>query len=172
MKGIFGDIRHALRVYARTPVASALAVVVLAVAMAFVGSFLSLYIDLAFKPHPGFENSGELVTIGQNNGERIASMSAVLVERINDEIGAGPKALGRLVIGRGLALGLPGVALGGLLAFIVSAWLRDDFVSREVSPGVVTVAVAAGLMVVLLAASLGPARQARRTEPAPLLREE
>jgi predicted permease len=91
---------------------------------------------------------------------------------IRASIGAGPRALGRLVMSRGLVLSLPGVVLGGLLAFIVSAWLRDDFVSREISPGVVTMAVVAALAGLLLAASLGPARQARRTEPAPLLREE
>jgi putative ABC transport system permease protein len=91
---------------------------------------------------------------------------------IRASVGAGPKALGRIVLLRGLVLSLPGVVLGGLFAFIVAAWLRDDFVSREISPGVVTVAVIAGLIALLLAASLAPARQARRTQPAPLLREE
>ena len=91
---------------------------------------------------------------------------------IRASIGAGPKALGRLVIRRGLTLGLPGLVLGALLAFITVAWLRDDFVSREISPYAVTLAVVAGLVLLLAAASLGPARQARRTQPAPLLREE
>jgi hypothetical protein len=45
-------------------------------------------------------------------------------------------------------------------------------VSRDISPFAVTVAVVGGLVVLLTAASLGPARQARRTQPAPLLREE
>jgi len=36
----------------------------------------------------------------------------------------------------------------------------------------VTLAVVAGLIALLLAASLGPARQARAMQPAPLLREE
>jgi ABC-type antimicrobial peptide transport system permease subunit len=91
---------------------------------------------------------------------------------IRASIGAGPRALGRLVMSRSLGLSLPGVVVGGLLAFIVSAWLRDDFVSRDISAGVVTVAVVSGLAILLLVASLGPARQARRTSPAPLLREE
>jgi predicted lysophospholipase L1 biosynthesis ABC-type transport system permease subunit len=69
-------------------------------------------------------------------------------------------------------LGLPGLVLGALLAFIAVAWLRDDFVSREISAAVVTVAVVAGLLLLLAAASLGPARQARQTQPAPLLRED
>jgi ABC-type antimicrobial peptide transport system permease subunit len=91
---------------------------------------------------------------------------------IRASIGAGPKALGRLVIWRGLILGLPGLVVGALLAFITVAWLRDDFVSRDISPFAVTVAVVGGLVLLLTAASLGPARQARRTQPAPLLREE
>ena len=91
---------------------------------------------------------------------------------IRASIGAGPKALGRLVLHRGLMLGLPGLILGALCAFIAVAWLRDDFVSREISPYAVTLAVFAGLVLLLCAASLGPARQARRTQPAPLLREE
>lgn len=91
---------------------------------------------------------------------------------IRASVGAGPRALGRLVFVRGLLLGLPGLVLGTLLALIVVAWLRDEFVSRDVSPWIVTGAVAVGIALLLAAASLGPARQARRTEPAPLLRED
>jgi len=91
---------------------------------------------------------------------------------IRASVGAGPKALGRLVLRRGLLLGLPGLVIGALLAFIAVAWLRDDFVSRDISPFAVTLAVVVGLVLLLAAASLGPARQARRTQPAPLLREE
>jgi predicted permease len=91
---------------------------------------------------------------------------------IRASLGAGPKALGRLVFRRGLMLSLPGLVLGALLAFIVVGWLRDDFVSRDTSPGLVTLGVVAGLTGLLLVASLGPARQARRTQPAPLLRED
>jgi predicted permease len=91
---------------------------------------------------------------------------------IRASLGAGPRALGRLVFVRGLWLSLPGLVVGALLAFILVSWLRDDFLSREVSPGLVTIAVVAGLALLLLAASYGPARQAKRTQPAPLLREE
>lgn len=86
-------------------------------------------------------------------------------------IGAGPRAVGRLVVRRSVLLGLPGLAAGGLLAFIVVAWLRDNLLSREISPALVTVWLVAGLTLVLLAASLGPAGEARRTRPALLLRE-
>jgi ABC-type antimicrobial peptide transport system permease subunit len=91
---------------------------------------------------------------------------------IRASLGAGPRALGRLVLARGLVLSLPGLVIGTLGAFALVAWLRGDFVSRAISPAVVTLAVVAGLILLLLAASLGPARQARRTQPAPLLREE
>jgi len=87
-------------------------------------------------------------------------------------LGAGPRALGRLVLNRGVALGIPGLVLGTLLAFIVVAWLRDDFVSRGVSPAAVSALVALGIAALIVDATLGPARQARNTEPAPLLREE
>lgn len=91
---------------------------------------------------------------------------------IRASLGAGPKALGRLVFRRGLLLSLPGLVFGAMLAFTLVAWLRDEYVSRDISPGAVTIGVVAGLVVLLLLASLGPARQARRTQPAPLLREE
>ena len=60
MSGFFADVRHAFRIYLATPASSALAVIVLAIAMACVSSFLSLYSDLALKAHPGFERAGEL----------------------------------------------------------------------------------------------------------------
>jgi hypothetical protein len=87
-------------------------------------------------------------------------------------LGAGPKAIGRLVLGRGLLQGLPGLVLGSLFAFIVVAWLRDDFLSHAVRPATVTVLVAAGIAGLLLAATLGPAYRARNTNPGPLLKEE
>ena len=91
---------------------------------------------------------------------------------IRASLGAGPRSLGRLVLRRGLMLGLPGLVLGTPLAFIVVAWLRGDYVARTVSPLIVTLSVVLGLVVLLLLASLGPARFARRTQPAPLLRED
>ena len=91
---------------------------------------------------------------------------------IRASLGAGPRSLGRLVLQRGLWLGLPGVVLGLPLAFIAVAWLHDGYVSRDISPYLVSVVAALAIVGMLLAASLGPARQARRTEPAPLLRED
>jgi ABC-type antimicrobial peptide transport system permease subunit len=91
---------------------------------------------------------------------------------IRASLGAGPRALGRLVISRGLVLGLPGLVIGALLAFTTVAWLRSEYVAREVSPGMVTTWVVIGLVLLLIAASAAPARAARRTQPAPLLRED
>ena len=91
---------------------------------------------------------------------------------IRAALGAGPHSLRRLVLLRGLMMGLPGLVIGGLLAFIAVAWLRDGYVSRDVSPGLVSIGVVIGLCVLLLAASAGPARRAMRTQPATLLRQD
>jgi ABC-type antimicrobial peptide transport system permease subunit len=91
---------------------------------------------------------------------------------IRASLGAGPGALWRLVILRATLLGLPGLVLGGFSAFIVVAWLRGDFVSRAIAPVNVTILVLAGLIALLLAASIRPASVAGRTQPAALLRED
>jgi membrane associated rhomboid family serine protease len=61
---LLDDCRHALRLYVRTPGASLIAVAVLAIGLAFVGAFLSLYVDLVLRPHPGFEQSRQIATYG------------------------------------------------------------------------------------------------------------
>jgi putative ABC transport system permease protein len=87
-------------------------------------------------------------------------------------LGAGPRALVRLVLSRGLLLGAPGLVLGTLLAFITVAWMRGDFISQSVSPFAIAVLVAVAISALLIVASLGPAREVCRTPPAPLLRQE
>jgi len=91
---------------------------------------------------------------------------------IRAAIGAGPAALGRLVLSRGLALSLPGIALGSLLAYTAVAWLRGDFVTAEVSSLGVAAVITLAMLVLVLSATWGPSVQARGTAPAPLLREE
>lgn len=91
---------------------------------------------------------------------------------IRAAMGATPNSLAGLVLRRGLILGLPGLVLGLPLAFSLVAWLRGAYVSRQISPVFVTVIVAAGIVVVLLGAGLGPAKWARRTQPSILLRED
>jgi ABC-type antimicrobial peptide transport system permease subunit len=90
---------------------------------------------------------------------------------IRAALGAGPRALGRLVLWRGCMLGIPGLVFGLPLAFFVVAWLHDNHLSRVISPFLMTLAAASSLAVLMMFASWGPARQARITQPAPLLKE-
>jgi ABC-type antimicrobial peptide transport system permease subunit len=87
-------------------------------------------------------------------------------------LGASPKLLGRLVLARGLMLSLPGLVLGAPFAFVLVNWLRDEYLSREISPGLITAYVIIGIVLLVLAAALGPSRQAMRTQPAPLLHQD
>jgi ABC-type antimicrobial peptide transport system permease subunit len=95
---------------------------------------------------------------------------------IRASLGAGPSALSRLVFKRGLLLGLPGLLLSLPLVFILVSWLyKEEYVRSDysvVSVTLIVAAVAMGLLVLMTAASIGPSLQARRTQPAPLLREE
>jgi hypothetical protein len=87
-------------------------------------------------------------------------------------LGAGPRKIYRLVLWRGLRYGLPGLSVGAPLAVGLVVWLRDGFVTGAVSPTAVTLLAAGGIACLLLAATSGPARQARDLEPAPLLKED
>jgi ABC-type antimicrobial peptide transport system permease subunit len=69
-------------------------------------------------------------------------------------------------------LGLPGLIFGIILAFLVVAWLRDGFVTSAVSPYGTSLSVMLVIVALILAASFGPAHQARKTAPAALLRED
>ena len=88
MTGLIGDLRHAIKVYRSTPIASGIAVAALAVAMGFVSAFLSMWSDVALKPPEGFERSGRLVTIGQSGGYAAADSSAPLTLDIIEGIDA------------------------------------------------------------------------------------
>lgn len=91
---------------------------------------------------------------------------------IRSALGAGPRAIGRLVLARALVLGAPGLAFGGVLAFIALTWLHENFLPEGVSSLVVTVGVVAVVGLLLLASALGPARNARRTDAGPLLKQD
>ena len=112
-----------------------------------------------------------LAAFGLYGTERYLVVAGRREYAIRAALGAGPRALGRLVVRRGLTLGLPGLLAGGFLAFIAVAWVRSDFLSQDISPAVVTIWSIVGLIVLLLAASLSPAREARQTQPAPMLRD-
>lgn len=87
-------------------------------------------------------------------------------------LGASPSSLVRGVLGQGMALVVPGLALGIGGAIVLSRVLRG--LLFQVSPTVITTfaAVAAALGAVVLAACWLPARRAARLDPSTALREE
>jgi hypothetical protein len=85
VKGLLADLRHAARLYGRSPVASVLVIVVLSVAMAFVAALLSLYVDLLLRPHPGFERGQDMVTFGWTDGRNAGGLPWFLIDRIAEE---------------------------------------------------------------------------------------
>jgi hypothetical protein len=97
MRGLLADFRHAVRLYRRTPFASLIAVGVLAVGFAFVSAFLSLYVDLVLRPHPGIEQAGRIVTMGQLEGQGLRGLPYELIERMNEEMTSLDGAAGALV---------------------------------------------------------------------------
>jgi putative ABC transport system permease protein len=104
VKGLTADLRHAMRQHAATPFSSGLAIALLAVAMAVLTTFLSFWSAMSLAGRPGFARSGELVTLGQNDGRSLSRLSLLLVERMNDEVGsleavAGTRDLGQVVVG-------------------------------------------------------------------------
>jgi hypothetical protein len=63
------DLRHALRIYGKSPWGTAMAVAMLSLGTAFVFVFLSLYVDLLLRPHPGFEDSARIASIGRQRAD-------------------------------------------------------------------------------------------------------
>ncbi len=87
-------------------------------------------------------------------------------------LGAGPRLTRRQVFIQGLKLGLPGLAIGSLLAVITAAWLTDDLITADISAAGVASAVAIVLLALMLIASIQPAIRAARLKPGNLLKEE
>ena len=87
-------------------------------------------------------------------------------------LGAGRRRVLALILRRGLALALPGLAVGGLIAVFVARFLR--FLLLGLSPGdpIALLGVACALLAVVLVASLVPARRAAAVEPVDALRSE
>lgn len=84
MSGLIEDLHHAWRVHRRTPLQSGLAVLTLAVAIAFATAFFSLYSDLALKPLPGVENSRELATLGLSEGDSFDMLRIGIIDRLRE----------------------------------------------------------------------------------------
>jgi predicted permease len=91
---------------------------------------------------------------------------------VREALGADPRELGRLVLRRSLLLAAPGFMLGLPLGFLLVLRLRSSLAPSNVSPYAIELAVAVGIVALVLAASLRPARLARRTQADLLLREE
>src|SRR5690606_3851048 len=64
---------------------SLLAVCVLALGVAGVTAFVSLYVDLVLRPHPGFERGGRIVSLGWSDGRSSGGLTLDLIERIANE---------------------------------------------------------------------------------------
>ena len=82
MRGLAEDIRHAWRIYRRTPGAAAFAIIALGIAMASITAAFSLYSDLAIRPHPGFTANSRLVTIGQTDGQSFDQLSPDMMDQL------------------------------------------------------------------------------------------
>lgn len=70
MNGLLDDLRHALRLYSRTPLQSGTAVIMVALAMAFSTAFFSLYNDLVMSPPGGIDRADRVASIGLTDDER------------------------------------------------------------------------------------------------------
>jgi putative ABC transport system permease protein len=86
-------------------------------------------------------------------------------------LGAGEARLRNLVVGRGLTLAAAGVAIGALLAWLLTGLLKTML--NDVKPTDVTVFVVTGAAVLFVAllASYLPARSAGRVDPMVVLRD-
>ena len=87
-------------------------------------------------------------------------------------LGARRTDVARLVVGRGIRQALLGIALGLVLAAVVSRRFADLLFQTSPSDPVIYGGVMVLLLVVALAATLLPARRASRVEPVAALREE
>src|SRR5690606_197457 len=85
LRRLLEDVWHALRLYRRTPGASLGVVAVLAIGMAFVAAFLSLYADLALRPDRGFEPGGRIVSISTYDGRNTGQLTIDLVQRLSSD---------------------------------------------------------------------------------------
>jgi ABC-type antimicrobial peptide transport system permease subunit len=87
-------------------------------------------------------------------------------------LGARPRDILRLVLGRALALAGVGVAIGAVAALALTRFMTMLLFDTEPTDPAVFAAVAAGLVLVAIAASLLPGRSAARVDPLVALRAE
>lgn len=123
MQGLLWDLRHALRLQRATPVSSIAAVLVLALAFAFVCVFLSLWSELALKPHRGFESADRLLSIGQYKGDRMLPVNTDFIDDVRDGV-AGLDALA------GVMLVHQEVSIDSESEFVASELVTRDYFPR------------------------------------------
>jgi ABC-type antimicrobial peptide transport system permease subunit len=87
-------------------------------------------------------------------------------------IGAAPARVLHLVLGQGLRLGLIGVAVGALGAFLLTRFMRQLLFDVQSFDPLTFVATAVLLTLVIAAACYIPARRATRVDPMVALRYE
>ncbi len=87
-------------------------------------------------------------------------------------LGASQRTVHRLVVGRGLLLGVAGVAIGGFGAWLLTGLLRTMLHDVTPTDPAVFAGVALTVLLVTTAASSLPARAAGRVDPMVALREE
>ena len=87
-------------------------------------------------------------------------------------IGATPSALRRRILAEGLAHAIAGLVLGLALVFAVSRWVSSRYLALSPPEPAALAWMVAGLLVVALAATWGPAARATRIDPAVTLRSD
>jgi len=87
-------------------------------------------------------------------------------------LGASPSEVIRLILSRGLAVALPGLAAGVVTALLMARVLSGTFRAIDAVDPVVITAAACVLAVVAMTACLVPARHAAKVEPTVALRSE
>jgi putative ABC transport system permease protein len=87
-------------------------------------------------------------------------------------IGARPLDVTRMIVGRGLRLGVTGLLIGALLAFGLGRLLQTLLFGVKPAAPIVYVATAGILLLVALAACVIPAQRAAHVDPVIALRSE
>ncbi len=87
-------------------------------------------------------------------------------------LGAGQRDVRTLVVGRGILLGVAGVAIGALGAWLLTGLLTTMLHDVKPTDPTVFAAIAAGVLVVTTLASYLPARAAGRVDPMVVLRDQ
>ena len=86
-------------------------------------------------------------------------------------LGASPREITRLVVKKGLVLGVLGLAAGLTISLIAARWLRGQLFGVGPADLVTLAAVTVLVLGVSVAACYGPARRATRVDPLTALRD-